>query len=465
MHVLVVDDELSMREFLEVLLTRAGYQVTCAEGVKAAKEVLGSSTAVDLVVTDMKLGPSQSGMDVLRAARALADPPEVIVITAFGTAASAVEAMREGAYDYIGKPFDNEELKLLAQKALEKRMLRRENVSLREHLVPGTGIVGVGRSERMRAVWSLVEKVAPTRSTVLIHGESGTGKELIAKAIHLKSPRAGHPFLPVNCAALNEGVLESELFGHVKGAFTGATHERPGLLAHAGEGTVFLDEIGEVPPATQVKLLRVLQERKVKPVGSSAEVPFHARVVAATNRRLEAEVKAGRFREDLFYRLNVITLELPPLRERAGDIPLLAEHFLERQRKELGRPGLRFSPEALAVLSAYAFPGNVRQLENIVERAATLADGDVLTLGSLPPSLRGEPVAAAAAQPSGGEVALRPGFSLEHHLDDAERRYLLAALAQSSGVKTRAAELLGLTFRSFRYRLAKHGLSERDDEP
>ena len=463
MHILVVDDELSMREFLEVLLTRAGYQVTCADGVKAAREVLGSAT-VDLVITDMKLGASQSGMDVLRATRSLPEPPEVIVITAFGTAASAVEAMREGAYDYIGKPFDNEELKLLVQKALEKRSLRQENVSLREHLVPGAGMMGVGRSERMRAVWSLVEKVAPTRSTVLIHGESGTGKELIAKAIHLKSQRAGQPFLPVNCAALNEGVLESELFGHVKGAFTGATQERPGLLVHAGEGTVFLDEIGEVPLATQVKLLRVLQERKVKPVGSSAEISFHARVVAATNRRLEAEVKAGRFREDLFYRLNVITLELPPLRERAGDIALLAEHFLERQRKELGRPGMRFSPEALAVLSAYPFPGNVRQLENIVERAATLADGDVLTLASLPPTLRGEPAPAPAATSPVAEVPLGAGFSLEHHLDDAERRYLLAALSQAGGVKIRAAELLGLTFRSFRYRLAKHGLSDREDE-
>ncbi|WNG20107.1 sigma-54-dependent transcriptional regulator [Cystobacter fuscus] len=461
MHILVVDDERSMRVVLEVLLLRSGHRVTCVEGVRAAREVL-ESTLVDLVITDMKLGATQSGMDVLRAARAQSDPPEVIVITAFGTAASAVEAMREGAYDYIGKPFDNEELLLLVQKALEKRTLRQENVSLREHLVPGVGVMAVGRGERMRAVWSMVDKVAPTRSTVLIHGESGTGKELIAKALHLKSPRAGQPFLPINCAALNEGVLESELFGHVKGAFTGATQDRPGLLVHAGEGTVFLDEIGEVPLATQVKLLRVLQERKVKPVGSSAEVPFQARILAATNRRLDAEVKAGRFREDLFYRLNVITLELPPLRERPEDIAPLAEHFLGRQRRELERPGLRFSPEALAVLSAYAFPGNVRQLENVVERAATLADGDVLTLASLPPSLRGEPVQpTAAATP---EVALGAGFSLERHLDEAERHYLVAALAQAGGVKTRAADLLGLTFRSFRYRLAKHGLSDREDE-
>ncbi|WP_071903518.1 sigma-54-dependent transcriptional regulator [Cystobacter ferrugineus] len=461
MHILVVDDERSMRVVLEVLLLRSGYRVTCVEGVRAAREVL-ESTLVDLVITDMKLGASQSGMDVLRAARAQSDPPEVIVVTAFGTAASAVEAMREGAYDYIGKPFDNEELLLLVQKALEKRTLRQENVSLREHLVPGVGVMAVGRGERMRAVWSMVDKVAPTRSTVLIHGESGTGKELIAKALHLKSPRAGQPFLPINCAALNEGVLESELFGHVKGAFTGATQDRPGLLVHAGEGTVFLDEIGEVPLATQVKLLRVLQERKVKPVGSSAEIPFQARILAATNRRLDAEVKAGRFREDLFYRLNVITLELPPLRERPEDIAPLAEHFLARQRRELERPGLRFSPEALAVLSAYPFPGNVRQLENVVERAATLADGDVLTLASLPPSLRGEPVQPAAA--TAPEVALGAGFSLERHLDEAERHYLVAALAQAGGVKTRAADLLGLTFRSFRYRLAKHGLSDREDD-
>ncbi|MET0402880.1 MAG: sigma-54 dependent transcriptional regulator, partial [Cystobacter sp.] len=431
-----------MRVVLEVLLSRAGYRVTCVDGVRDAREALDTSD-VDLVLTDMKLGVTQSGMDVLRAARARPEPPEVIVITAFGTAASAMEAMREGAYDYIGKPFDNEELLLLVQKALEKRALRQENVSLRDQLVPGVGVLAVGRGERMRAVWSLVDKVAPTRSTVLIHGESGTGKELIAKALHLKSPRAGQPFLPINCAALNEGVLESELFGHVKGAFTGATQDRPGLLVHAGEGTVFLDEIGEVPPATQVKLLRVLQERKVKPVGSAAEVPFQARILAATNRRLDAEVKAGRFREDLFYRLNVITLELPPLRERPEDIAPLAEHFLSRQRRELARPAMRFSPETLAVLAAYSFPGNVRQLENVVERAATLSDGDVLTLASLPPALRGEAPPSVATPTS--EVVLGAGFSLERHLDEAERRHLVAALSQAGGVKTRAADLLGLT--------------------
>ncbi|WP_347402405.1 sigma-54-dependent transcriptional regulator [Corallococcus macrosporus] len=461
-HVLVVDDELSMREYLEILLVREGYAVTSVPGVEPARAVL-EKDQVDLVISDMKLGPAGSGLDVLRAARSRKEPPEVVLITAFGTPSSAVEAMREGAYDYICKPFDNEELRLLVHKALEKRALRQENSTLKARLLPGLGGLLVGTSPRMRALWQLVEKVAPGRSTVLVTGESGTGKELVARAVHLRGHRAAQPFLPFNCAALNEGVLESELFGHMRGAFTGATHERPGLLVSAGEGTVMLDEVGEMPLSTQVKLLRVLQERKVKPVGSAAEIPFQARVIAATNRRLEAEVKAGRFREDLFYRLNVITLELPPLRERPEDIPPLATHFLSRLSEELGRPGLRFAPETLALMERYAFPGNVRQLQNMVERAATLSDSDVLGPGTLPPSVRGE--AEPQARAGDGEPVLGQGFNLERHLDDHERRHLLAALKQAQGVKTRAAELLGLSFRSFRYRLAKHGLTDELDEP
>jgi two-component system response regulator PilR (NtrC family) len=456
-HVLVVDDELSMREYLEVLLSRVGYRVSLAAGEKEALASMAEGGAVDVVISDMRLG-SGSGLNVLKAARALPAPPEVILITAYGTPSAAVEAMRSGAYDYICKPFDNEELKLLVQKAMEKRGLREENRQLRRSLGPGKS--WVGDSNAMRQVWALVEKVAPSRTTVLITGESGTGKELVARALHLRSARAGAPFMPVNCAALNEGVLESELFGHVKGAFTGANTDRPGILVSAGEGTVFLDEIGEVPMATQVKLLRVLQERRVKPVGSASEVPFQARVVAATNKRLESEVKAGRFREDLLYRLNVITVDLPPLRERRTDISLLAGHFLATMREELGRPNLEFSPETLALLEGYAFPGNVRQLQNIVERAATLADGDVLGPETLPSALRGE---REPEPPKAGEVTLPGGFSLERFLDDAERRYLVTALQRADGVKTRAAELLGLSFRSFRYRLAKHGLSDRED--
>ena len=457
MQILVVDDELSMREYLDVLLNRAGYQVTTAASVKDALALL-EADRIDLVISDMRLG-QESGLSVLKAARAHPVPPEVILITAFGTPSAAVAAMREGAYDYICKPFDNEELALLVQKALEKRELLRENKQLRSSLIPGTGNFWIGKSPAMQQVWSLVEKVSASRSTVLITGESGTGKELVARAIHWKSTRSGQPFLPVNCAALAEGVLESELFGHVKGSFTGAVANRSGLLASAGEGTVFLDEIGEMPHPTQVKLLRVLQERKVKPVGSTDEIPFEARILAATNKRLEGEVKSGRFRQDLFYRLNVIGIDLPPLRERKGDIRILANFFLEKMREELCRANLRFAPEALQLLEKYSFPGNVRQLQNIVERAATLCEGDLLQPSTLPPSLRGEREASA----SSGQVAISVGFSLERHLDEAERHHLLAALEKAGGVKTRAAELLGLTFRSFRYRLAKHGLSDRDE--
>jgi two-component system response regulator PilR (NtrC family) len=457
--VLVVDDELSMRQYLEVLLTRAGYEVLTAAGLEPAREILGSSE-VDLVVSDMRLG-KESGLDVLKVARTRLSPPEVILITAYGTPASAVEAMRQGAYDYICKPFDNEELRLLAAKALEKRSLREENRQLWQS-ISERSLSMVGRSEAMENVRTLVRKVAASRSTVLIVGESGTGKELVARAIHLASPRAAKPFLPVNCAALAEGVLESELFGHVKGAFTGAAADRSGLMVSAGEGTVFLDEIGEMLPATQVKLLRVLQERMVKPVGSTAEVPFSARLVAATNKRLEEEVKAGRFREDLFYRLNVITVELPPLRQRREDIPELAKFFLARLADDLGRPALHFSEEALTILQSYPFPGNIRQLQNIVERAATLAETDELGSQTLPPALRGD---VAVPSQEADPVELRESFSLEKHLDDAERRFLLAALRRANGVKTRAAELLGLTFRSFRYRLAKHGLGDQlEDE-
>ncbi len=449
-----------MREYLEILLVKEGYQVSIAATVPEARRLLASQN-VDLVISDMKL-LNDSGLSVLKSARELPSPPEVILITAYSTPDAAVKAMQDGAYGYIRKPLDNEELKALVEKALEKRTILLDNQALRSSLAPGLGNFWIGKSVAMQQVWTLVSKVALSpRATVLITGESGTGKELVARAIHLKSSRSGQPFLPVNCGALAEGVLESELFGHVKGAFTGAATDRTGLLAAAGEGTVFLDEIGEIPPSMQVKLLRVLQERKAKPVGSSAEVPFEARVLAATNKDLEAEVKAGRFREDLLYRLNVITIELPSLRQRSGDIALLAKFFLAHLSSELGRPGLNFSPEAIALLERYPFPGNVRQLQNIVERAATLSDGDRLEPSSLPPALRGE---VETLNVSGaGEFAINAGFSLERYLDGAERRYLLEALRRSEGVKTKAAELLGLSFRSFRYRLAKHGLSDRED--
>lgn len=457
LRVVVVDDELSMREYLELLLRRAGYEVETAASVREFLR-LAEAGPLDLVVSDMKLG-AESGLEVLRQAKGLPSQPEVLLITAFGTPATAVEAMRRGAYDYIAKPFDNDELLLLLQKAAEKRALQHENRQLRATLVPRESTFLMGDSAAMKTVWAMVDKVATAaRSTVLISGESGTGKEVIARAIHLRSSRAGRPFVAVNCGALAEGVLESELFGHVRGSFTGAVADRVGLLVSAGEGTVLLDEVGELPPATQVKLLRVLQERRVRPVGSSGEVPFDARILAATNRRLEEEVKQGRFREDLLYRLNVITIEVPPLRERRDDIPLLADYFLGRVAKDLGRPGLHFQPGAIECLCRFGWSGNVRQLQNIVERAATLADGEALGIESLPPSLRGvEEVSTTSV-----DAPLVPGFSLERHLDALERRYLQEALRRSNGVKTHAADLLGLSFRSFRYRLAKQGIGDSD---
>lgn len=454
-RILVVDDELSIREYLEVLLCRLGHQVELASSVGEAQSLL-SQRSFDLVISDFRLGEA-SGIQVLQAARSVVPPIETILITAYGTPASAVEAMRQGAYDYVTKPFDNEELTLLVERALEKSRLAEENRQLRATLLPRAEYF-LGTSPAMRQVWALVDKVAPSRTTVLITGESGTGKEVVARAIHARSPRSGAPFVPMNCGALAEGVLESELFGHVRGAFTGATTDRQGILVSAGEGTVLLDEVGEMSMGTQVKMLRVLQERKVKPVGSSREIPFEARLLAATNRKLEDEVKSGRFREDLFFRLNVINIEVPPLRRRREDIRPLANYFLRQVAEGLGKPGLHFTEEALAVLEKYSFSGNVRQLENIVERAATLADGEALGPESLPAGLRGT---VAPSSPEG--VQIGTGFSLERHLDALEARFLEEALKQAGGIKSKAAELLGLSFRSIRYRLAKHGLGERED--
>lgn len=454
-HVLVVDDEQSMREVLELLLERAGYGVSTAATLADAKQRLEGGV-VDLVISDFRLG-RDSGLDVLKAAVRAPSHPEVIIITAFGTPASAVAAMRQGAYDYIAKPFDNDELLLLVERAIEKRRLSEENQRLKATF-PSPPLIG--KSAAIREVWSLIEKVAPTKSTVLITGESGTGKEVVARAIHRTSPRATAPFVAVNCAALAEGVLESELFGHVRGAFTGAHADRVGILVSAGDGTVLLDEIGELSQGTQAKLLRVLQERQVRPVGSSKEVAFDARVLAATNRDLEVEVKAGRFRQDLLYRLNVIAVHMPPLRSRREDIAALANHFLTAVAHELGRPRLSFAEETLKLLTQYSFSGNVRQLQNIVERAATLSEGDLLGPDSLPPAVLGQGEEAGAAT----ELAMSQGFSLERYMDTLERRYLLEALHRAGGVKTKAAELLGLSFRSLRYRLAKHGLGEREEK-
>jgi two-component system response regulator PilR (NtrC family) len=315
----------------------------------------------------------------------------------------------------------------------------------------------VGTSHPMQKLFEEIAQAAPANTTVLIQGESGTGKELIATAIHREGPRAAQPFVAINCGAIPEGLIESELFGHEKGSFTGAVGAKPGLFEVAGSGTLFLDEVGELPPPVQVKLLRVLQERRIRRVGGQSDISVSARIVAATNRDLEAEVRAGRFREDLFYRLNVIQVRMPPLRDRTGDIPALADHFLERFAGELGRKKAALAPEALRLLQAHGWPGNIRELANVLERAATLAEGDVIGPAVFPPSLRGGP-----AEFPPGPVAELPadGLDLQAHLDAIERRLLEQALERTSGVKTEAARLLSLTFRSLRYRLAKYGIGE-----
>ena len=453
--ILVVDDEQSMRELLEILLGKAGHEVTAAADAAGALTRLAGA-AFDLVVTDLRLGRG-SGLDVLKAVKASAPATEVVVVTAFATTETAIQAMKAGAYDYVLKPFKVEELKLVVEKALEHRALLAENRVLRHRIGerrPGAEAI-LGASPLIQEVRDLVEKVAPTRTTVLVTGESGTGKEVVARAVHDKGPRHDQPFVAINCGAIPEGLIESELFGHEKGSFTGAAEQKPGLFEVAGSGTLFLDEVGELPLPTQVKILRALQERKIRRVGGSADLAFSARIIAATNRDLADEVKAGRFREDLFYRLNVIQLKMPPLRERREDLPLFLDHFLDRFAAELGRPRPAVSAEAQRLLLAHAYPGNVRELANALERAVTLCDGGMIEPSVLPPAVRG----AAPLQPIAGAATVPPdGLDLQAHLDAIERAILEQALGRTGGVKTEAARLLSLTFRSLRYRLAKFGI-------
>jgi two-component system response regulator PilR (NtrC family) len=452
--ILIVDDERSMREFLEILLAKQGHQVSAEADLRGALRRVAEAEW-DLVVTDLRLG-KDSGLQVLQAAKATWPATEVVMITAFATTENAVQAMKLGAYDYVLKPFKVDELKLVVEKALEHRALVAENRVLRHRVgARPRGEALIGRSPAIEEVRQLVAKVAPARSTVLIAGESGTGKELLARSIHEQGGHREQPFVAINCGAIPEGLIESELFGHEKGSFTGAVEAKPGLFEVAGAGTIFLDEVGELPPPVQVKLLRALQERKIRRVGGSADIPVNARIVAATNRDLAEEVRAGRFREDLYYRLNVIQIRMPPLRERREDVPLFLEHYLQRFAAELGRPAVRLSPEAARLLAAWAYPGNVRELANVVERAATLCEGELVQATDLPPALRG-PGGAPAAEPAA--AVPEGGLDLQAHLDAVERRILEQALERTGGVKTEAARLLSLTFRSLRYRLAKYGI-------
>ncbi|MEM9067798.1 MAG: sigma-54 dependent transcriptional regulator [Myxococcota bacterium] len=444
-RVLVCDDEASLREMLRILLSRQGHQVEVAKGTQDAIAALQRADPFDAVITDL-LMPGGSGLDVLAAARKRSESTQVIVITAFTSTQRAVEAMRQGAYDFLEKPFQNDVLLATLDKALEKRAIVDENAMLRAQ-AEGLGIIGV--SNGIRSLRGLIVRAAKTRTSVLVTGESGTGKELVARALHEHSVRAQGPFRVVNCGALPENLMESELFGHEKGAFTGADQRKEGLIRAAGGGTLFLDEVGELPLALQVKLLRVLQERSVRPVGSEREEEVDIRLVAATNRDLEAEVEQGTFREDLFYRLNVIRLRIPPLRDRPEDIRPLAQHLLEKHNAAQERT-LSLSDAALAWLALQPFPGNVRELENLIERAVALAPNQTISVedfgvdsGDLVPRV---------------PAVLPADFDVDAHLGAIERTILLKALDQSEGVRKRAAELLGMTFRQFRYRLAKYDL-------
>ncbi|MEZ4302818.1 MAG: sigma-54 dependent transcriptional regulator [Polyangiaceae bacterium] len=466
-RILVVDDEPGIRQVLEISFRRQGHDVVTAAGARMGIEAIRQNPQpFPLIVTDL-LMPDGSGMDVLTAAKERTQATEVIVITAHSTVETAIEAMRRGAYDFVTKPFSPAELGALAAKALEKSTLYAENQRLRAQIerLASDGERLVGTTPAMQRVVELVAKVAPMRTTVLITGESGTGKERVARALHDQSDRKRGPFLVVNCGALPEQLMESELFGHEKGAFTGAAARSLGLFREADGGTLLLDEVGELPTSLQVKLLRVLQERKVRPVGAAAEVPVDVRVLAATNRDVEADVRDGNFRQDLYYRLNVIRIELPPLRDRREDIARLAERFVKRFAGELGKDVRGLTPDALRALDAYAFPGNVRELENMMERAVALASSPTIGLGDLPAEVSG-----LSAAPAPTLTALPPeGCSLDDVLGEVERRLILQALERTGGVRTAAAKLLGVTFRSMRYRLAKHGLGQEegdlDDEP
>jgi two-component system response regulator PilR (NtrC family) len=457
MRVLVVDDERSMRELLTIVLKRDGHDVLVAEDGARAIELL-QKQRVDILITDIRM-PQISGVDVLREAKRI--DPEIIsiVMTAFASTDTAVEALRLGAADYVHKsPSAANELRLRVRKELERKQLQRENVLLKRALHTTHRFSNIiGTSEAMVSVFQLIETIAQTNSTVLISGESGTGKELAARAIHYNSPRKERPFVALNCGALSETLLDSELFGHMKGSFTGADTNKKGLIEVAEKGSIFLDEIGEMTPLVQVKLLRVLQERKYRRLGGTEEVDADIRVIAATNRDLSKMVAAGEFREDLFYRINVIPIRLPPLRERVEDIPLLADHFVNRFATQMGKQMTGISGAALACLKAYAWPGNIRELENAIERAVALERTPSILVDSLPEQLRGapSPSPAGAAQP---ERFPEAGFDLEQHVQHIEREYIAEALRRAGGVKVKAAELLGMSFRSFRYYMKKYDL-------
>jgi len=454
----VVDDERSMREFLEILLTKEGYQVFLAGTGEEACEML-EDRIFDVLITDIKM-KDVDGIDVLKKAKTISPDSIVIIISAFATAETAVEAMKEGAYDYIPKPFKVKEFKKIVKDAVQSR--KPVSIGDRENKAKSLYHFDclIGDSPQMKKIYDLIDRVAPNKSNVFVSGESGTGKELVAKAIHRQSLRKDKPFVVINCAGIPESLIESELVGYRKGAFTGASTDKEGLFDVADGGTVFFDEVGELTPAIQVKLLRVIQERTFTAVGGTDEKSVDVRFISATNKNLEEEVLKQKFREDLFFRLNVIHIAMPPLRERVGDLPLLAQHFLEKFSLDLGKEVKKISAYAMDILGQYSFPGNVRELENIIERSVALESSKII----LPESLTLSNLQRERTREDRRQRDLTPrGVSLDEVLAEVEKDYILKGLELAHGSKQKAADLLGVSMRSFRYRLDKLGLNAGQD--
>ncbi|MBA4394452.1 MAG: two-component system response regulator [Desulfobacca sp.] len=449
-RILVVDDEKNQRELLQGFLQKKGYATQAAESGNQALTWL-KENGCEIVLTDHKM-PGMDGTTLLKEIKTLFPETWVILMTAYGTVEKAVEAMKLGAYDYLSKPIDLEELLLLLERVENSILLTWENRQLRQELKEKFSFEGlITQSPKMEEVLSLVARVAPSQSTVLIRGESGTGKGLIAKVIHYHSPRSSHPLITINCAAIPENLLESELFGHEKGSFTGALFQHQGKFEQAQGGTLFLDEIGDLSPALQAKLLRVIQEKTFERVGGNKTIQVDVRVISATHQDLEGCIQEGKFRQDLYFRLNVVSLFLPPLRERREDIPLLIDHFLLKFGRQNKKEGLEISKEARELLLRYQYPGNVRELENLVERAVVLCRGQLITSRDLPFHLKegvGEPMA----------MAFPSHLTLPQQLEELEKQMIQQALRENSGIQTRAAEKLGISERVLRYKLQKYGL-------
>lgn len=460
-RILVVDDEESIREFLEIMLRKEGYEPTCVGDGTEAVDMM-KKKSFDLVISDLQM-PNMTGMELLKHVKSSNPDLLFMMITAFGTTETAVEAMKIGAYDYITKPFKIDEVRINIANALRSQSLEVENRGLKRELKKEYSFQSlVGNSDAMHRVFDMVKRVSQTPTNILVTGESGTGKEMIAKAIHYNGPLKDKPFVPVNCGAIPESLMESEMFGHKKGSFTGAVSDKAGLFEAADGGTLFLDEIGELPLSIQVKLLRAIQERVIRRVGAVEDTHIDVRIIAATNRNLGEMVDKGDFRQDLFYRLNVINIESPALRERKDDIPLLAQHFLKKYNDRLGKTVGSISDEALATLAKYDYPGNVRELENIIERTVALEGGATILPESLPPFV---------STPSGRKMAssheieiTEDGIDLDKVVGQIEKELLIKAIHTADGVKKRAAKLLNITFRSMRYRIEKYNLGSLGDD-